>query len=418
MKSRTLAWITTITLLVGLAIPVGMATQGQNQQHNDYVIVDLGTLGGTFGEANAVSNKGSVAGDATLFGDTVRHAFLWRKGLTRDLDTLGGLNSRATSLNEEDEVTGISDISTPDPLGEDFCGFGTNLVCLPFIWQNGTMVPLPTLGGSNGQAFAINSRGQVAGMAETETLDATCESGSEFPQVEPVLWEKGEIHRLPTIAGDPDGAVHAINDNGQAVGNTLDCTGSSFHAVRWQHGKAIDLGSLDGLLLAPQAINSRGQVAGFAFSPDGSVLVAFLWQNGVATNLGTLPPDAFSLALGINDKGQIVGDSCDADFSCRAFLWQNGAMTELNDLVHNPNAPFLENGNSINSLGQIAGKTTVQGTPIADAFLATPRHCEGTHGTGAGERPKGVSPEKVRRMLRQRLGSRYQIPFHRSKPRN
>jgi len=124
------------------------------------------------------------------------------------------------------------------------------------------------------------------------------------------------------------------------------------------------------------------------------------------------------LALGINDKGQIVGDSCDADFSCRAFLWQNGAMTELNDLVHNPNAPFLENGNSINSLGQIAGKTTVQGTPIADAFLATPRHCEGTHGTGAGERPKGVSPEKVRRMLRQRLGSRYQIPFHRSKSRD
>jgi len=30
MKSRTLVWITTITLLLGLAIPVGMATQGQN----------------------------------------------------------------------------------------------------------------------------------------------------------------------------------------------------------------------------------------------------------------------------------------------------------------------------------------------------------------------------------------------------
>ena len=182
MKSRTLVWITTITLVLGLAIPIGMATQGQNQQHNDYVIVDLGTLGGTFGEGNAVSNKGSVAGDATLFGDTARHAFLWRKGLTRDLDTLGGLNSKATSLNEEGEVTGFSDISTPDPLGEDFCGFGTNLICLPFIWQNGAMVPLPTLGGSNGQAVAINSRGQVAGMAETETLDATCESGSELPQ--------------------------------------------------------------------------------------------------------------------------------------------------------------------------------------------------------------------------------------------
>src|SRR6266478_6502128 len=412
MKSRTLVWIT--TLLLGLAIPVGMATQGQNQQPHDYVIADLGTLGGTFGEANAVSNKGSVAGDATLLGDTVSHAFLWRKGLIKDLDTLGGPNSKAVSLNEEDKVTGFSDISTPDPLGEDFCQFGTNLICLPFVWQDGAMVPLPTLGGSNGQAFAVNSRGQVAGIAENETRDATCGSGSEFPQVEPVLWEKGEIHKLPTITGDSDGFVIAINDNGQAVGNTGDCTGA-FHGVRWQDGKAIDLGTLDGMLLVPLAINNRGQVVGLAFSQDGTVIVAFPWQNGVATNLGTLAPDVFSLALGINNKGQIVGDSCDADFSCRAFLWQDGTMTELNSLVHDPNAPFLENGNSINSLGQIAGKTTVQGTDLADAFLATPSHGEVTHETAAsvaaGERPRGGSPEKVRRMLRQRLGSRYQIPF-------
>jgi len=110
------------------------------------------------------------------------------------------------------------------------------------------------------------------------------------------------------------------------------------------------------------------------------------------------------------------------DFSCRAFLWQDGTMTELNSLVHDPNAPFLENGNSINSLGQIAGKTTVQGTPIADAFLATPSFDEVTHGTAAsvaaGERPRGVSPEKVRKMLRQRMGSRYQIPFLGSPPRH
>jgi probable HAF family extracellular repeat protein len=304
MKSRSLVWITTITLLLGLAIRLGWPLRDKINSPMT-MSSQISTLGGTFGEANAVSNTGSVAGDAKLLGDTVSHAFLWRKGLIKDLDTLGGPNSRATSLTEEDEVTGFSDASTPDPLGEDFCLLGTNLICLPFVWQDGAMVPLPILGGSNGQAFAVNSRGQVAGMAETETLDATCESGSEFPQVEPVLWEKGEIHKLPTIAGDPDGAVHAINDNGQAVGNTLDCTGSSFHAVRWQDGKAIDLGTLDGLLLAPQAINNRGQVAGFAVSQDGSVLVAFLWQNGVATNLGALPPDVFSLALGINNKGQV-----------------------------------------------------------------------------------------------------------------
>src|SRR5262249_12071344 len=170
--------------------------------------------------------------------------------------------------------------------------------------------------------------------------------GFQIRRAAAVLWERGEIHKLPTIAGDPQGSVHGINDIGQAVGNTSNCPGTSFHAVRWQDGKAFDLGTLDGLLLAPQSINNRGQIAGFAFSEDGSVLVAFLWQNGVATILGTLPPDDFSLALGINDKGQIVGDSCnadDGDFSCRAFLWQDGTMTELNNLVHGRNAPFLEN---------------------------------------------------------------------------
>ena len=162
---------------------------------------------------------------------------------------------------------------------------------------------------------------------------------------------------------------------------------------------------------------------GLASSLDFTTIVAFLWQNGVVTNLGTLPPDVFSLALGINDNGEIVGDSCDASFSCRAFLWRNGTMTELNNLVHDPKAPFLENGNSINSRGQIAGKTTVQGTQIADAFLAIPcddeqgdvETCKDrADGTAAfsrdtSQREPGI-PENLGKMLEQRLGRRYHIP--------
>jgi probable HAF family extracellular repeat protein len=231
-----------------------------------------------------------------------------------------------------------------------------------------------------------------------------------------VLWEEGEIQELPAIAGDTDGVANAINDEGQAVGQTGNCT-NAFHAMLWQNGTATDLGTLGGLLLAPLDINNRGQIVGFAFSPDFTTILAFLWQNGVPTNLGSLPPDVFSLALGINDKGQVVGDSCDVSFSCRAFLWQDGTMTELNNLVHDRNAPFLENANSINSRGQIAGKTTVQGTPIADPFLATPGHSEAASETAApaatavtSQRLRVVLPESVRRMLRQRLGSRYHIP--------
>jgi len=237
-----------------------------------------------------------------------------------------------------------------------------------------------------------------------------------------LIWQKDVIHELPTFPGDSDGFAAAINDRGQVVGQTGDCT-NAFHAVLWEHGTVSDLGTLGELQLGPQDINNQGQVVGVAFS--ATTLVAFLWENGVATNLGTLAPDVFSLALGVNEKGQVVGDSCDESFACRAFLWQNGTMTELNDLVNDPNAPFLENANSINSRGQIAGKTTVQGTPIADAFLATPSPGEvnSRRNTPAAqrqtsERQKVILSEAIRKMLRQRLGPRYHIPGLGASPRD
>jgi probable HAF family extracellular repeat protein len=49
--------------------------------------------------------------------------------------------------------------------------------------------------------------------------------------------------------------------------------------------------------------------------------------------LGTLPGDVSSGAKDINNKGQVVGQSCDINQNCRAFLWQNGMMTDLNTLV-------------------------------------------------------------------------------------
>jgi probable HAF family extracellular repeat protein len=417
MKSIRLMSITAMTVFVALAIPVWQVTRARNQQPPNYTVTDLGTLGGTFGQANHVNNSGSVVGSGNLPGDTESHAFLWRKGIKSDLGTFGGPNSGAVFINESGEVVGTAETSTPDPLEENFCG--ASFICLPFVWHDGLMVPLPTLGGNNGFALGINSRGQVAGGAENTMPDSPCPL-----EVKPVIWEKGEIvQELPTIGGDPDGSVQAINDNGQAVGLTGDCI-STHHTVLWNKGTPTDVGTPGGLLLLPSAINNRGQIVGGALSSDFSVEVAFLWQNGVATELGTLPPDVFSFASGINDKGQIVGQSCDMDFSCRAFLWEDGTMTELNGLVHNPNAPFLENANSINSRGQIAGKTTVQGTGAADAYLATPSHGEAMSenavpalATKTSPRSRVVSTEDVRRALRQRLGFRYHIPEFRA-PRN
>jgi probable HAF family extracellular repeat protein len=153
MKSTTLTSIATMTLFAALALPLRVAAQEQQQQTAQmlphYTVTDLGTLGGTFGQAFGINNKGEVVGWSTLPGDTVTHAFLWRKGLITDLGAFGGTVSVAYAINERSEVVGTSETSVPDPLGEDFCAYGDHLICLPFLWRGGVMTALPTLGGDN-----------------------------------------------------------------------------------------------------------------------------------------------------------------------------------------------------------------------------------------------------------------------------
>jgi len=227
-----------------LAIPLQLTAQ-----HTGYTVTDLGTLGGTFSLAGGINNRGSVTGNSTLPGDTAVHAFLWQKGVMTDLGTLGGPNSIAPfPPSESDKVGGSAETSTPDPLGEDFCFFGTNLICLPFLWQKGVMTPLPTLGGNNGEATEVNNRGQVAGVSEIATPDPTCDPSitSQVLHIKPVIWRNGNVQELPTFAGDPDGEALAINDIGQAVGDSGACTMFQRHALLWQNGSATDLGNLGG----------------------------------------------------------------------------------------------------------------------------------------------------------------------------
>jgi len=137
MKSKTLTCFTAMTLLTVLVAPLQLIAQ-----HARYTVTDLGTLGGTFSEADGINNRGSVEGTSTLPGDTTLHAFLWRNGVMTDLGTLGGPNSVASwRPSESDKVGGRAETSTPDPLGEDFCDLGTHLICLPFLWQKGVITP-------------------------------------------------------------------------------------------------------------------------------------------------------------------------------------------------------------------------------------------------------------------------------------
>lgn len=345
-----------------------------------YAVTDLGTLGGPFGVAHGIDASGQVSGFA-LRSDGLQHAFLRPKGASTNIDlgTLAGpnvLNSDSSFRLSETRVAGGSEIAVPNPLGVPDL-VGSNLITRAYLWKNGVMTDLGTLGGYDSYANGINARGQVVGWATVAALDSTCPPGLlpfTFQQAPPALWENGKVTALPTLTGDLDGFALSINNSGDAVGfSTPGFCSPAQHAVRWHKGTVTPLGSLGGIS-NNLALNSNelGQIVGFSDVAGDTTNHAFLWQGGLMTDLGTLSGDFSSFAPAINNIGQVVGASCDQNGNCRAFVWQNGKMTDLNTLIPVDSPVYLLQALDINSFGQIVGCAFQFSSGEVHAFLLTP----------------------------------------------
>jgi probable HAF family extracellular repeat protein len=70
--------------------------------------VSLGTLGGSWSEADAINGTGVVTGWAATKGDKEAHAFSWVAGEMTDLGTLGGQQSQGAAINPKGIVVGWS----------------------------------------------------------------------------------------------------------------------------------------------------------------------------------------------------------------------------------------------------------------------------------------------------------------------
>jgi len=281
------------------------------------------------------------------------------------------------------------------------------------------MTALPTLGGNNGAAVAINNRGQLTGTAETTIADPTCSLPQLF-RFEGVIWgpKKGEIQELPPLPGDNEAVATGINDNGQVVGTSGTCASGPIEAVLWQDGSPTNLGSLGGVVFnIAFGINNRGQVVGQSNLPGETTHHAFLWQNGAMADLGSILGLPVSLATSINNQSQVVGFSQDSngDFnSTVAWIWQNGVMTDLNTLIPAGSPWFLIEALGINDRGQIAGYAFNASTGEVHAYLATPDEGSGNAAavvpSDAAEKPSPVLPENIRKLARARLSPWSRMP--------
>lgn len=378
-----------------------------------YTIVDLGTLGGTFSQAGGLNNRGWVAGTSTPTSGYTVHAFLWRNGKMIDVGSAGQPNSATSEsepINDEGAVTGYLDTATPDPEGENFCGFGYH-ICLPFVWHKGAINVLPLPGGNNGQADQINDEWQIVGTGETSVPDPNCQSPQVYDLVATV-WgpKKGQLRTLPPYGSDTEAAAFGINDKGEVVGTSGNCAllSKSFgyvEAILWRNGRPINLGNLGGgVFNTGFGINNKSEVTGQAEVTLYGAFHAYLWQHGVMRDLGTFPGDMFSLGNAINDRTQIVGLSWPyGTATYHGFLWQEGAMYDLNTLIPKHSDISVLEALGINERGQIAGWGFDRNTYELRGFLATPcdrenpdhKGCEDTRGASTS----AALPESVRRTL-------------------
>ena len=300
-------------------------------------VIDLGTLpGGYESQANDINDHGQVSGFASnrihdkysffkVFGGpgpcgpsgwgTQARSFVWRGGVMRDIGTLGGPDAISTTQNATGQITGQSwTSSTPNA--------ATGIPTLdPFLWANGHMRDLGTLGGTIGFANWLNNRGEVVGVSDL--------AGDH--RAHPFLWANGHMRDLGTLGGD-FGFANSVNDRGFVVGGAR-AADKNFHGFLWRNGKMHDLRPVGGLPWAfGNSVNDHGQVAGTEADAKGNERSAVLWSSGHGYNLNKLiAPSALQLVSAdyINDRGDIVGHGVLPNGHQRVFL-----------LIRNPSVPL------------------------------------------------------------------------------
>jgi uncharacterized membrane protein len=436
-----------LSLVILLAMSGGVI-QAQAPKTAHYTVTDLGTLGGANSFSYSITDPATIVGGANTPGQNdlvTQTAFFWSGGRLINLGTLAGsacpdCSSEGGAASANGNVALLSETAILDPNGEDFCEFNVNRPsrrnhqCLAAVWRSGTLRALPTLlGDSNGnaEAFFTNSQGESVGVSETGVPDANgkaiyndCLTPFQVRRFLGAKWSaSGQITALPPLPGDTVSFAFANNDVGQVTGMSGLCSnvilppfvpGSPLapHAVLWDSdGTPHDLtpSGAAGVLSIAISINNRGDVVLNSLQSDGAIH-SFLWTSGgVPRDLGTYPSGAVVTVVpccdNINDRGQIVGFSVNADGNLTALLWptEDTAPVDLNSLIPADSPWFLLTPGGISYAGEIATTAVNLNTFEVHAVALSPIPGIGPAARGASKPP--ALPDHVRKLI-QSLSSR------------
>lgn len=208
-------------------------------------------------------------------------------------------------------------------------------------------------------ATDVNRAGHVVGGAAF-LRDYNEDPGNLQFRTRAFIYDGTSMSDFGTLSGNSQSRAEGVNQRGDVVGSTFGGPGEQ-HAVLYRDGQIIDLGQGRGL-----AINKRGQVVGGTVVVD--VTHAFLYSGGELLDLGTLGGET-SIAVDINDAGEVVGNAETATGQSRAFLYSDGALLEL------PIPGETSSAAALNRHGQIVGLTSSLAAPAqADAYLYQDGH--------------------------------------------
>jgi probable HAF family extracellular repeat protein len=156
------------------------------------------------GDGYDVNDNDEIVG--TYLSSVDSHGFLWKDGAVTRLPSLGGYYSFANAINNRGTVVGQSDLP-PDNLYTVFHAF---------LYRDGQVLDLDPQGTNDlSAAYDVNNLDVVVGYYLT--------AGSPKVSV-PFFYSDGAMKPLPLPAGALGGKASHINDAGWIVGTSYDTT--------------------------------------------------------------------------------------------------------------------------------------------------------------------------------------------------